>query len=949
VFKRLSCATIHIMLFIALTCVLFSTVNRAGAETLEIALPKLANDTKIHLRCISGIYDISIPIPERWKVTGARLKFGYINSTNLLEDSSQLVVKFNGNPVAQARLNPKDPEGKMNISIPAGLFEEGYNTLNFTANQHYTRDCETPCAPDLWTTVSLEEATLTIEYSLKPFPLQLSKAPGFLFDPKTLPNGEVNIITDGYTSDILTLAGIAASGVAKRFDYRKVLFSASPEIRRGYDNILIGDKKFVEEFLAKRGVEGVEIKGPLIKIIPLPPDEALINNMPRQPGEILNDANHALLIVSGLDQNHMQIAVETLANLTFPYPGTSEMTPLEFQLPEIALYGGKRMLLSDRAIRLKSLDFITHTFKGMQPTPVDIMFRLPPDFFIKENQYVRFILNYTYGAGLRPDSVLNVTLNGIHVRSINMNKADGDFIEGYKLEIPTYLFKPGTNYVKLVPIMTPHGGECEMIQPESLFLTVFENSSVYFPPMSHFVQMPNLELFTINGFPITRWPDGFESLFYLTSPKKELVDAALNVIGLITQKNGYPLLGLKMSLEEPKGWDGEILLIGETGSIPNAMQKNAPLSLALDSNIAYPVLRDWGDKTVWATSKQRSGLGSNIGLFMENQSPYKPGRTIVTMAAVTAGDVLALSLALMEPVVQSSIKGDLALIQLTPPDYKVDTESVGEKYAVGKYGKFEWKDFAISFVKEYYNYFLAGIFAVLSVAAFFGLKRHERRRIEGDRRDAASGGVAEDKRDAQRRTGMSLWRRALSFLSRLIFKGKPSNKIEVAPAVKKPEVPASDNKNIVAPEPPKDITSDHAERDQQKPGEISDTPDTSEVPTSGLASDDKDIFDKEPPNDITSDPVKHFQQKANDFFAGSPERIRIGVDLNQLVDTLTKIEGFNSLTLGKHLDKSDNPFEALVKTVNELAITEKSKRVKDIQKLLDKINRKSKVDPPKEA
>jgi hypothetical protein len=860
------------------------------------------------------MYDVPIPTPERWKVTGARLKFGYINSTNLLEDSSQLVVKFNGNPVAQARLNPKDPEGKMDVSIPAGLFEEGYNTLSFTANQHYTRDCETPCAPDLWTTLSLEEATLAIEYSLKPVPMQLSKAPGFLFDPKTMPNGEVNIITDGYTSDILTLTGIAASGVAKRFDYRKVLFTTSAEIRRGYDNILIGDKKFVEEFLAKRGVEGVEIKGPLIKIIPLPPDEALMNVAPRDPAKSLNDASHALLIVSGLDQNHLRIAVETLANLTFPYPGTSEMTPLEFQLPEIALYGGKRMLLSDRAIRLKSLDFTTHTFKGMQPTPVDIMFRLPPDFFIKENQYVRFILNYTYGAGLRPDSVLNVTLNGIHVRSINMNKADGDFIEGYKLEIPTYLFKPGTNSVKLVPIMTPHGGECEMIQPESLFLTVFENSSIYFPPMSHFVQLPNLELFTINGFPLTRWPDGFESLIYLTSPKKELADAALNVIGLITQKNGYPLLGLKMSLEEPKGWDGEILLIGETGSIPDAMQKNAPLSLALDSNIAYPVLRDWGDKTVWATSKQRSGLGSNIGLFMENQSPYKPGRTVLTMAAVTAGDVLALSLALMEPGVQANIKGDLTLVQLTPPDYKVDNESVGEKYSVGKYGKFEWKDYIFAFVKEYYYIFLAATFIVLSLGLYAWLRRHERRRIEGNRRDATSGGVAEDKRDAERRVGMSFRRRTLSFLSRLIFKGKPSSKIPASPG---------------SPDP--GLNPRHKE------------------PWSGDHGEAKVISNKEPLKDITSDPVKHFQQKSNDFFAGSPEKVRIGVELTQLVDKLTKIEGFNTLTLGKHLDRSDNPFEALVKTVNELAINEKSKRVKDIKELLDKINKKSKIDPAKEA
>lgn len=745
----------------------------ASAEKMEIVLLKLVGEQKIHLRCISGMIDIPVPTPERWKITGASLKFGYINSTNLLEDSSQLVIKFNGDPVAQAKLSPKDPEGKLDVNIPASLFEEGYNTLTFLANQHYTRGCETPCAPDLWTTISADEAILTIEYSLRPVPLQLSKAPGFLFDPKIMPGGEVNIVADGYTTDVLTHSGVVASGVAKRFDYRKVAFTTSREIRRGYDNILIGEKKFVEDFLARRGVEGVSIKGPLIKILSLPPDEELFKATAPEETKNLNDAGHALLVVSGLDSNHLKIAAATLANLTFPYPGTDEMTPLEFHLPEITLYGGKRMLLSDRAVRFKALDFATHTFKGFQGTPVDISFRLPPDFFIKENQYVRLILNYTYGAGLRPDSVLNVTLNGIHVRSLNMDKAAGEFIEGYKLEIPTYLFKPGMNVIKFIPILTPHGQECEMIQPESLFLTIFENSAIYFPPMSHFVQMPNLELFTLNGFPLTRWPDGFESVIYVTSPKKELAEAALNVIGMMTQKNGYPLLGLKVSLEEPKGWDGEMLVVGDTASIPESLAKNAPLSLAVDSQIAYPVLRDWGDVIVYANSKQRSGLGSNIGLIMENQSPYRQGRTVITLTAVSAGDVLALSLALLEPEVNSNLRGDLALVQLSAPDYKVDTESVGEKYSIGKRGKFSWKDYILSAVQEYYYYFLVITFVVLSAAFYAILKVQERRRIRGDRRGAANNAVGEDKREGERRNAKSFWRRAISFLSKLILKDKP--------------------------------------------------------------------------------------------------------------------------------------------------------------------------------
>ncbi|MBF0635465.1 MAG: hypothetical protein HQK85_12500, partial [Nitrospinae bacterium] len=192
-----------------------------------------------------------------------------------------------------------------------------------------------------------------------------------------------------------------------------------------------------------------------------------------------------------------------------------------------------------------------------------------------------------------------------------------------------------------------------------------------------------------------------------------------------------------------------------------------------DSQMAYPVLRDWGDVIVYAKSKQRSGLGSNVGLVMENQSPYRQGRTVVTMTAVSAGDVLALSQALLEPEVHSNLKGDLSLVQLTAPDYKVDTESVGEKYSIGKRGKFSWKDYLLSTIQEYYYSFLVMAFVLLSAVFYFMLKAQERRRISGDRRGAQNKDVGENKREGERREAKSVGRRILSFLSQLIFKSKP--------------------------------------------------------------------------------------------------------------------------------------------------------------------------------
>jgi hypothetical protein len=859
------------------------------AETVDYTLKTLRGDSVLYLRCMSGEGDVPISIPERWKITGARLKFGFINSSTLLEDSSQLVVSFNGAPLAQTKLYPKDPEGKMNIAIPPNRFLEGYNRITFIANQHFTRDCEFPCAPELWTTIGLEDAVLTLEYSLKPVPLQLSKAPGFLFDSKMQFGGEVNIVTDGYTTDILTLAGIVTSGVAKRFDYRKVLFTTSKDIRRGYDNIIIGDKKFVEDFLAKHEVEGVTINNSLIQVVPLPPDEALMSATLREPGKKLDDATHALLIVSGANTNQIRLAAETLANLTFPYPGTSEMTPLEFKSADTAAFTGKRMLLSNRVTKFKALGFTTHTSIGFNSSVTGISFGIPLDFVSRGDQPVRLSINYTYGAGLRPDSLLNITLNGVHVRSINLDKAAGELVEGYKLDIPTDLFKPGLNDLRLIPVLTPQGDLCEWIRPEGLFLTIFENSTIHFPRTSHMVNMPSLTLFTFNGFPITRWLDGAESALYITSPKKELVDASLNMIGLITQNNGYPLTKLKVTLEQPNGWDGEILVIGDTGSIPPGLFKDAPLALVVPTDVSYPVLREWNDVEKYAKSKQKSGLGPQVGLLMESESPLIPGRSTIIMTAVSAEDVLALSYALMDWNVYSKLKGDLALVQLTPPLYKVDTAMVGKAYFVSKSGKFDWNEYILAIAYEYRYLFFAVAFILMAVLMYAFMKTRGRRRraVVGVKAVESTGVTAKEKR--------GIFVGALFFLAGLIFKGKPSKKVEVAPAAKKPEAPAKDNKNIAAPD-----------RSQ----------------------------------DLAIDQVKRFQLKTNDYFSGDPKKIRVGIQLNQLVDKLSKIEGFDPATLGTHLDNTGNPFEALIKTINEFATTAEGHQVKDIQGLLDSIRAK---------
>lgn len=693
------------------------------AEVLKIPLHKLAPVESVDLKCVAAEYSLTVAIPERWKVEKAIMNFSYMNSSGLLAGKSRLVIKLNGFPLKQVSLNPDVTEGKVELSLPVLLLEPGYNNVSFHVSQHYSLECENPCAEDLWTTLKLNEGAIQIEYTLKPVPLKLSTITNFLFDPKALPQGKVHIVTKDLSSEIATLASIVASGIARRFDYKKVTFTISQEIKPGQDNILVGSEVFVKEFLEQKNIKIKKIIGPFLKIMSLPVQkEGPAKN-------IENDPFHALIMVSGLDLDHVKLAAETMAIMSLPYPDTDELVAIEFTVPDISLYGGRLVLSSDKKYSFKTLNFGSPTFKGINPSPKDITFRLPADFLIKQNQYAKLNLHYSYGAAMRSDSVLNILLNNKHISAIHLDSSKGALIEGYNITLPTHLFQAGTNIIRFVPVLSPSVSKnCEFIQTKNLFLTIFGNSSLYFPPMPHFVKLPKIELFFLNGFPFTRWPDGHEAVIYITKPDPDTIAAALNLVGLMTQKNGYPLLGLKISLEKPLNWDQEIIVIGEISTIPEDLKKVTPLKLTRQSLVPYPVVRSWKGEVALAFSKQISGIGSVRGYMMEFQSPYKEGRTILLLTALSTKKLLLFSEVLLEPAIQARSKGDVVMVDLTPPTYQVTALDIGKKFFTGKSGKVSKLDFYLQTYPYLYQTLLGLLVLLLALSSFYFLQRRSRKR-----------------------------------------------------------------------------------------------------------------------------------------------------------------------------------------------------------------------------
>lgn len=703
----------------------------SNAVTALIPLKDITDVDQVLLKCISSEYEVMLPIPKRWEVSKATLRFSYYNSAALIKRTSQLELVLNGVPLAQLKLDPLAPQGNAEVALPPLLLGAQYNSFKISVAQHASTECEFPCAPELWTRLAFNEAILEIEYELKDVPLDLSSVEDFLFDPKISPSQNTHLISENRSAEILTVSSIVASGIALRFDYRKNYFTYGEGLQKGVDNVLVGKTPYVNQFLEKYQLS-VRDDGPIVQLFHLPD---IVES------DLVFDKTHALLVVAAPNNAELKVAAETLDILSIPFPQSSQMKVKAFDVPEVSLYSGKQILITDQHYPLKKLNYTSRTFRGLNATPTSISFRVPSDFLIKPNEYVDLSVDFAYGAALRYDSALNIILNGNHVAAIHLDDPKGAIISGYKLKLPTHLFLPGVNEIAFTAVLTPSITEnCSFIQSEHLFLTLFDSTTIYVPEMAHRVKLPELSLLFVSGFPYTRWPDGYESDIYLSETDNTTIASMLNLVGLITQKNGYPLFGLDVLTKAPSSHDAELIIIGKVDSVPKKYLDMAPLKLGKNNRVPYPVFESWDKELALAYSNQESEMGDTQGLIMQFQSPDIAARTITLFTSKTLEGLSRLSSAIMEPSVQTKVHGDLILIDYVfneylkarfgnGTDYSVMALKAGPSYVTGKAGKISRFDFYLASYPWIYFLALASVLLLIVFCIYFLLKRHHKNRL----------------------------------------------------------------------------------------------------------------------------------------------------------------------------------------------------------------------------
>lgn len=694
-----------------------------GIATERSLASFMGDRPELRLNGAAAHSEISVPLPARWQPRNVQLTLVYRNSVSLLPEHSQLRVELNGLVIAQFPLNPQRPEGRATIRLPLDLLHPGYNALRFAVAQHTIIDqCEDPTAPELWTQIDTEQSVLQLEYERLPIADQLSRL-NEIFDRHHWGEGRVGIATDQTETgaDTLKWGALVAQAAALHLEFVPLLVNAVPlspiiaadeptDGRRfpwfdaaalgAEDLILVGTRDQLATVLGRTWANGVT--------------DGYLAIFPRD-----DDPTLAMLVVSGRDEAEVTRAAIALGLIDLPFPDVNETRISDLSILAAPAGSGPRNLPAGIRARFTDLDVDTTTLVSpLQPArslsvlnPVGsssvVASSLGIDFWVLAGLYTGgelnggLRLNFTYGAGLRGDSVLNILLNGKFVKGISLDEPNGASFNGYEVGFPVNLLRAGPNRIELIPMMVPSETDfCTLRQGENLLLTLYGDSTLQLPPASQFVQLPDLSLLVRAGFPFLMDPQGGDLALQVMGRDPASIAAAWTLMARLAQVTALPLHQAQVGFEAPTE-ARDLIAVGALTDLDPGLAQAAPLSFdgrATRTHYSMPpgivesesaehwyerglsTLENWFGRTPLGVAERLTAqavfdghpLGQQ-GVLMAFQSPSHPGRSVLMLIAGEPALLQQRTAQLVQPDRWYNLRGALALWDERPDSLRWQT------------------------------------------------------------------------------------------------------------------------------------------------------------------------------------------------------------------------------------------------------------------------------------
>lgn len=719
---------------------------RAG---FSVPLKKLRTQAgNIELRQSRSRDSIFYAVAPQLQITDVALHLEFINSISLIGSRSQLRVVNNGNVVAQFQLDPSQPNVVANVSIPAEMVKPGYNQIAFEVAQHYTEQCEDYSAPELWTQINTENSTLTVNGEINLSAPRLSEIDD-LISPFMGGARNFRLVSadDELNDDTLAWGGLLAQALALRLDY--VTPNLSFEVARpGFVGQIVKPGEELPELNfphlvnSMKGDNNLVLFGTLEKLRPFISENMAASITSAFVGTyaLADNPEHFAIVVAGTTPEEVARAALAFSLKSFPFIDDTTMLIGEVDIPFAAAQAQSALLEPASRYRFDALNFQTVTLSSVGEQSAYLDFDLPADFYVKESDNVSLALDFSYGAGFRGDSVLNLYLNGEFQRAIALNADNGASFRDYRLELPARTFIPGRNSILFRPaFFSPFGGPCISPGRENLILTLSGSSEISIPDAERYVHQPNLSIFNRTGFPYTSDISGGDMAILVTDRSPESVSAAFTLLAKLAQIAGVSMHEVQTVFELPVNLKSRHLIVmGSVEALPDDVLVGAPLTLKGDMALPYPAQSGaistvaqedfWadfnaayramrGDKNEPArehvTMHQTGGLGAN-SILVAYENPFEEGKTVTLVTATSGDNLLGNVRHLVADDTWGQLAGDLVVWQ-TSSEF-VWAQRAGRLFQVGTIDFFELMRYHLARAPWWW---IIGFFLIIPMFAFF--------------------------------------------------------------------------------------------------------------------------------------------------------------------------------------------------------------------------------------
>ncbi len=700
----------------------------------------MPNPEPIVLRKANDQHALYFPVSNRIDVTYAELRLKFTNSISLLQDRSQLRIKLNEITVAQLPLRADQPQVDVVIELPAELITSGFNNLTIWVAQHYTLECEDPAAPELWTEIDTFNSELTLTGQLQPIDVMLSQLDQVMGPAIGNPQSYRILMPEQYNEDHIATGALIAESIGLRHFYRSPLFMSATakkapfttetdavmmnefsgldqETLSGSDNVLFGTRDELKPYLSSEILN--EIKDAYLGIFPLP-----------------SDPRYFVMIVSGTTKEELKRAATALNFTNFPYADAKTSLIKATDIPANSRFGRKRFIKTDRLYTLEELGVETSTVQGAGFHEYELVFDLPADFYAAEDATVNLLLDFSYGARMRDDSILNIRLNDAFERVIALTDPEGAVFKGYDIKIPLRAFNPGRNRIRFEPSLIPSvGGECIAINDRNLQFTLYGTSIIKFPFATSYAGLPDLNLFSRTVFPYRRNGQPEPVTVSVLSNDYDTISATWTLMAKFAQVADGPLMDAEFRFSLPED-DRELIIVSPFNTLDEKIMSSAPIQLDGSSNYAYPVAQQIdGEKVekgffvqfpdLFGGNKEepeavpfKAHIEQNAnpqahGVAMAFKSPFGQDRSVTLFTAETGQKLHRYMEAIVQPTLWSKLSGDVALWTADPKS--ISTQMIGKKFYVGNAGLRDKTRFQIS---QNPWWWIIGVFVLIFLLAW---------------------------------------------------------------------------------------------------------------------------------------------------------------------------------------------------------------------------------------